>query len=205
MTDWSTGKTILSTYVIEILGEKTEFTTAYHICNSYTTGKYLLGEVLRSVTAQLIRSNLDLAAHIFENYANKRLAPSVGRLRKLLPELLETIPSVRIIIDGLDEYPEPDQRAILTELLTLSKTSRGQCWILFSNREGIHINKTLNSKPTISLKDQHAHVSKDIEAYVHSHLQGFRGSFGDCLIDQIESQISTKADGMCFSLLTERH
>ena len=194
-TDRSIGKTILSTYVIERLTEETGFTTAYHICNSYTTGKNLLGDVLRSITVQLLRSNLDLAPHIFENYANKGLAPSIIRLRKLLPELLETIPSVRIIIDGLDEYPETDQRTILTEILSLSKRSGGQCRILFSNREGTHINKALSSRTTISLKDQHVDVKRDIEAYVRSSLKDFRERFGDRLIDQIESIITSKADG----------
>ena len=155
---------------------------------------------MRSITAQLLRSNLDLAPHIFENYANKGLSSSIVRLRKLLPELLETIPSVRIIIDGLDEYPEPDQRTILGEFIGLSKSSGGQCRILFSNREGRTINKTLSSRPTVSLKDQHADVNKDIEMYVRAKLLDFRERFDGRLVDQIERNITTKADGMLLRL-----
>jgi hypothetical protein len=187
----------LSTFVIERLADETGFTTAYHICNSYTTGKNLLGEILRSITAQLLRTNLDLAPYIFENYANKGLPPSIVRLRKLLPELLATIPSIRIIVDGLDEYPETDQRTILTELIPFTKaSSSGQCRILFSNREGTQINKTLTSKPTISLRDQYIDINKDIEAYVHSSLEEFRDRFGNHLINQVESRITAKADGI---------
>jgi len=185
----------LSTYVIGRLQEEGGYTTAYHICNSYTTGKNLLSDILRSIAAQLLRGNLELAPYIFENYANKGLAPSAARLRKLLPELLATITSVRIIIDGLDEYPVSDQRTILTELLALSKSSGGNCRILFSNREGELINRTLGGKPTISLRDQNADVSKDIEVHVHARLKALRARFGDHLINKIEHEIVGKADG----------
>jgi hypothetical protein len=144
---------------------------------------------------QLLRANLDLAPYIFERYANKGLAPNIVRLRKLLPELLGTIPSVRIIIDGLDEYPEPDQRMILTDLLALSKSTGANCRVLFSNREGSLINRTLGGRPTISLRDQNADVNKDIELHVHSRLKAFRARFGDALINKIERQIVEKADG----------
>lgn len=196
LTNEITGKTILSTYMIKQMQEEEGFTTAYHICNSYTTGKNLLGEILRSITVQFLRSNLELAPFIFENYANKGLAPSIVRMRKLLPELIATLSSIRIIVDGLDEYPESDQRIILTELLALSKLAGSQCKILFSNREGKQINKSLTGKPTISLRDQDD-VNKDIETYVHATLESFRGGPLDNnhLIDWIERAIVQKANG----------
>ena len=182
--------------MIKNMQDEQGFTTAYHICNSYTTGKNLLGEILRSITVQFLRSNLELAPYIFENYANKGLAPSIVRLRKLLPELMATLSSVRIIIDGLDEYPEPDQRQILSELLALSKLPGSQCKILFSNREGKQINKILTGKPTISLREQ-VDVNNDIEIYVRANLERLRGGPLDNknLIDQIESRIVENSNG----------
>ena len=187
--------------MINRLHEETGSTTAYHICNSYTAGKNLLGDILRSVTVQLLRANPELAPHIFDNYANRGLGPSIVRLRRLLPELLATITSVRIIIDGLDEYPEPEQRTILIEMIALSKSSGGQFRVLFSNREGSQINKMLNGKPTISLRDESADVDKDIEAYVQASLEDFRPKFGDRLIDRIERRIVRKADGRSIGAL----
>jgi hypothetical protein len=182
--------------MIKQMQEEQGFTTAYHICNSYTTGKNLLGEILRSITVQFLRSNLDLAPFIFDNYANKGLTPSIVRLRKLLPELLATLSSIRIIVDGLDEYPESDQRIILTELIGFSKLPGSQCKILFSNREGTQINKSLTGKPTISLRDQ-ADVDRDIEIYIHANLEHLRGGPLDNnnLIDWIEHTMVEKAKG----------
>lgn len=169
---------------------------AYHICNSYTTGKNLLGEILRSIVLQLLRANIELAPFIFDNYANKGLAPAIVRLRRLLPELLSTVNSIRIIIDGLDEYPESDQRVILAEFIALSKPSGVQCKVLFFNRdEGSQIRKVLASKPTIDLKGQFLNVSKDIEAYVKYNLKEFRYSYPDALIDNIEKHLVKKAAG----------
>lgn len=189
------GKTILSTHIIRQMREGSGFTIAYHLCNSYTTGKHLLGELMRGVIVQLLRANPDFAPYIFENYANKALAPSAARVKGLLEKLVQAIPSIRIIVDGLDEYPLSDQRTILNEFLSLSKLPGGQCRILFSNRESENINKRLNGRPTISLRDQDVDLKKDIGLYVHAELDGFRGDFGNDLIDRIERQIVAKADG----------
>lgn len=189
------GKTILSTYIIRCMQEEGGFTTAYHICNSYTTGKDLRGEMMRSIAAQLIQSNLELAPFVFENYANKGLEPSIARLRNLLPELLGTIPAVRIIIDGLDECPESEQTKILDELISLTRTPNSQCRILFSNRDDEQIYRTLNGKPTIFLRDQHDDVDRDIQLFVHARLKPLRDEFGDVLISKVERRIMEQSNG----------
>jgi hypothetical protein len=189
------GKTILSTYIIRCMQEEGGFTTAYHICNSYTTGKDLRGEMMRSIAAQLIQSNLELAPFVFENYANKGLEPSIARLRNLLPELLGTIPAVRIIVDGLDECPESEQTKILNELISLTRTPNSQCRILFSNRDDEQIYRTLNGKPTIFLRDQHDDVDRDIQLFVHARLKPLRDEFGDVLISKVERRIMEQSNG----------
>lgn len=185
----------MSTYVIEQMQEQGGFTTAYHICNSYTVGKDLRGEILRSFAAQLLQSNQDLAVHVFEHYANKGLEPAIPKLKRLLPELLMTIKDVRFIIDGLDEYPELEQSKILAELIQLTKEPNSQCRVLFSNREGKQIDRVLNVKPTISLQDQHDDVNKDIDVFVQFSLENLRSSFGDVLIGQVQRHIVERAKG----------
>jgi hypothetical protein len=194
------GKTILCTYLIEkIQGERQvrQITTAYYICNSYTNGKNLAAEIMRNLTLQLLRQNIELAAYVFENYANKGFPPSVAHLRTLLKNLLSTIPTTRICIDGLDEYPPGEQRLILQELLTLAKQPGDHCRILFSSRDVENIRKALDKKPTISFRDEKDALDKDIQAYVHGALAELRQKFRahPRLMDDIESQIIAKADG----------
>jgi hypothetical protein len=160
------------------------------------TGKYLLGEILRRLVAQLVRANIDLIPYIFENYANRGLAPAVVRVRKLIAELLDLVPSVRVIIDGIDKYPEFDQRNILTELMSLSKLSGSSFKILISSRVSSQINKVLSNKPTIYLRDHHEEVQRDINAYVCERLGYFRHKFSDRLIDTIERSVLERANGI---------
>jgi len=150
---------------------------------------------MRSLTLQLLRANRDLTPHIFDNYANRGLAPSIMHLRRLLPELLATISSVRFCMDGLDEYPESDQRAIIQELLSLSKSSSGHFRILFSSREGIQIDRAMRGRPTISLKDEYTDVEKDIERYVHGNLEELEVLFPAGLIRNIQNRMVSKAKG----------
>jgi hypothetical protein len=105
------------------------------------------------------------------------------------------IPSIRVILDGVDEYPASDQTAILTELLSLSKSSGGTCKILISSRISVQIKKVLSSKPTISLRDYHEEVQRDIHAYVCERLRALRGRFSDRLIDTVETKVMERADG----------
>ena len=73
-------------------------------------------------------------------------------------------------IDGLDEFPDSDQRKIMQELTALCKGSNGHLRILFSSREVTVIEKVMKGKPLISLKTEKAAVGSDIAAYVHHRL-----------------------------------
>jgi hypothetical protein len=197
------GKTILCTYLIENIQREQQITTVYYICNSYTNGKNLAAEIMRSLTLQLLRQNMDLAGYVFENYANKGFAPSVAHLRTLLRSLLSTIPTTRICIDGLDEYPTSEQRSTLQELLTLAKLPGGHCRILFSSRDVDNIRKALEKKPTISFRDEKDALDKDIQAYVRGAMANVRERFRSHprLLEDIERRIIAKADGMSETML----
>lgn len=191
-----TGKTVLCSYVINSLREEAHISAPFYICNSYTSGKVLLSEVLRSLTAQLLRRHKELAPYVFDNFANTGLSPSIPHLKNLLLDLLGTIPTVRMCIDGLDEFPDSDQRKIMQELTALSKTSRGHFRILFSSREVTLIENVMKGKPLISLKTEEAAVRSDIAAYVHDRLSSIRDEFDEEFVTDIERQVVTKAKGM---------
>jgi hypothetical protein len=191
------GKTILTTYLIDKLQKQSQTTIGYLICNSYTKGKSLLAETMRSLAVQLLRANLDLMPYAFDNYANKGLPVSTAHLRRLLQELVVMIPEIRICVDGLDEYPEPDQRSILQDILPLTKVVGGNCRVLISSREVPSITRALKNKPSISLRDEESGVDEDIDNYVHDALQELRERFceNEAIIDEIQHEISAQADG----------
>jgi hypothetical protein len=184
----------LSAYVIQWLLETDSSIIAYNICNAYTTANILV-DVLRNLTVQLLRSNLTFAEHIHDQYTNKGLASSIPHLRKLLKEILRTISSARIVIDGLDQYPEPEQMLILKELDSLTHMGGNHCKILILGRESMLMNKFLQGASKISIKDELDHVQADIRAYVRDSFEATQTSWGAHVISEAVEHIVAKSNG----------
>ena len=194
------GKSVLCSHIIGFIQKEQKATVAYYFYNSHTDGRDLCSQILRSLVLQLLRHHLELAPHVCGNYASRGYNPSMPQLRSLLPELLDAIPAIRIIIDGLDECDEKLQRAIMQELLFLCKSSDGHCKILFSSREGIEISRALRKKQYISLKDEKKDVDTDIQLFTHQSLIELRQRFSSKEMDDIEKTIVTKANGQLLPL-----
>lgn len=190
---------MLTSHVIQNLRENPDFTTIFFFCNSHTDRADLCSQILRTLILELLRSQPYLTSHIFEHYARQGRTPSLGQIKKLLPDLLSAVSSVRIVIDGLDECQEKDQKAILTELLSAVKTSTSPCKILVSSRAETFISKALRKRPTISLteKREREKVDEDIQEYVRHSLMALRDTFLGTLVDDVERTVVRKAQGKC--------
>ena len=186
----------MSSRIIEHLRARNGSTVAYFLCDSYTENDRC-SVVLRSLALQLVRQHLDLASYVADSYVNKGTNASIAQLKKLLPELLAGIPSTFIILDGLDECDERDQKSVLTELVALTGPS---CKLLVSSRDGIYISKILRKRPTLSLKDKRKDVDADIRLFVNHSLSELRERFGDTVIDNVEEQVVRKAEGECCTI-----
>ena len=148
--------------------------------------------MLRSIALQLLRQHMDLASYVADNYVNKGSNPSIPQLKKLLVELLSGIPSVFIVLDGLDECDEKSQKSILGELILLTGPT---CRLLISSRDGIYVSKVLHERPTISLREKKRDVDTDIRLFVKHNLIGLRERFGDTVVDEVEEKVVEKANG----------
>jgi hypothetical protein len=155
----------------------------------------LCSQILRTLVLQVLRSQHDLAAYVYENYTKHAHTPSLHHIRKLLLHLLSSASSPHIIIDGLDECHDMDQKAILAELMVLMKSLDGSCKLLISSREETHISKTLRKCPTISLTEKRDKVDADIQDYVRHSLHQLRDNFGGAVVDAIEKTVVKKANG----------
>ena len=203
----------MCSYIIEKLQHDSQTTIAYIIGNGFTKGRNIISETMRSLTAQLLRANPDIFPYAFDNYANKALPPSVAHLRKLLADLLGMIPETLIFIDGLDEYPEPQQRSILTEVLPLARVPEGRCKVLLSSRDVPAIASKMRNKPLISLRDEYSGIDEDIQNYLNESLQDLRDRFEgrEREMKEILEVITLKADGkhpqnfLPYVLMTHRH
>jgi hypothetical protein len=157
-------------------------------------------QILKILTLQLLQVNIDSASLVADKYASRNTATLV-QLRKVLPELIATVPATRIIIDGLDECRVADQKAILNELFRLMKLSGDRCKLLISSRKNACIESVLGKKPTIFLSehDQRASIDMDIRLHVHEELMTLRERFDPAVIDKIEQIVVNKAAGKYFN------
>ena len=167
----------------------------FYFCSHQKLYSSLSNEVLRSLTAQLLAANTELAPYILETFANNGLRPSKKNLGLILEKLIASLSSVRIIIDGLDECSHNDQEEILDDLLRIRGLTPGMCKVLFASRKVPFITKTLQNKPILALDNHGANIDLTISAFVHSRLGALHEDFSRDLIEELGKQILAKANG----------
>jgi hypothetical protein len=173
------------------------YSLIYYFCDSTTNSKDICTQILKNLVLQLLQANIELASHVADKYACLRPTATLAQVRKVLPELIETVPATRIIIDGLDECGTADQETILNELLLLMNRSGDRCKLLISSRENARIQRLLGKKPTIFLseQDQRTSIDIDIRLHVHEKLMALQERFDPAVIDEVEQFVVNKATG----------
>jgi hypothetical protein len=127
---------------------------------------------------------------------------SVAQLRKILPILLSSLQSVRIVVDGLDEYEDKDHKPILAELLALAKCNKsdGTRKLLISSRDAVRIARVLLRRSNIDLSSERAAIASAIQGFVRSsvsdlHLNLDQEQVHGAAMAAIERTLVLKANG----------
>jgi hypothetical protein len=188
----SPGKSVMCSYIIKVLEQTPGLSTCYYFCNSLNAGT-ICSQILKTVALQLLRRHIDLASLIVHEFINRGSNCGMAQLRILVPQLLETIPYTRIVIDGLDECSKEDQRMILKELQSLCLGLKTHCKVLISSRREVYLHEKLSGNQHISLEELEE-VESDIRLYVKYKMIKLRTSDGN-LLRKIESLLVENADG----------
>jgi hypothetical protein len=126
----------------------------------------------------------------------------------LLPELLQSLGSVRLVIDGIDEWDEREQKETLQDLMQLLSTdpSLCMCKILLASRDTLEISRSLRKKKaTVSISlsdgDEDTAIGRSIEHFVDSKLLDLPDHFDDLDLDasvlaQVKRTLLEKSNGM---------
>lgn len=198
---------MLSSMIIRFLQQDKHSVVLYYFCNYYSTSFNRSSHILRSLVAQLLRSNRELSAYVYDEYICQGLASSVPQLKKLIPTLLLSIPSVRIVIDGLDEFERKDQNQILNDVLPFASPSDigAVCKVLISSRDIYPISKHLSKRSTISLNKERAFINAAIQSFVQHSFVDIRQKLDDMNVDssitsEVERDLIEKADGELTSM-----
>ena len=213
-----TGKSVLATQIGTFLKSSGHSLIISHFCTySYAASKDY-DNILRSIIVQLIRSNTDLVAHVYEELILKKKAPSSQVLEQLLRDLvgaLSPVPSqtgyIHIIVDGLDECDSKTQARTIKMLERIMSTTllsgSTVCKVLLSSRVSQETTKKSRHRQTISLSDEKERIGQAIKHYVAQRLGVLRPRFfqqgiSDDDTKEVELRIVKKADGEPQNLFT---
>ena len=113
----------------------------------------------------------------------------------ILEKLIASLPSVRIIVDGLDECPPKDHEEVIEALLKMKTSESGACKVLFSSRNVQSISKLLRKRPTARLDDYTESINHAITSFVNTQLESLHRDFTPSLVDSLGQKVIAKADG----------
>ena len=151
---------------------------------------------MRSIAAQLVKSLPGIVPYVHQHYVDKALSPSPKLMRKLLREVLAGTDCCRIVLDGIDECDETQQKEVLSTFLDFQQNAADSCKILFASRnDENHIKNLLRKSTIIPLKGQ---TDDAIRLFVNSKIAELTDKFeflSDIVLDRIRYRLSSKADG----------
>lgn len=113
-----------------------------------------------------------------------------------MERLIATLPSLRIVVDGIDECRQDDQDEVIEDLLKIKGPVVGACKLLLSSRKHPSISRWLHSKPAIRLDDNTDNVNSAISSFIRPRLQSLRDRFGPAVVDGLGALLLAKANGM---------
>lgn len=188
------GKSFLCSLMIENLELRKDLSTLYYFCKS--SPKDSCRSVLRTLAIQLLRQNLNIAPLVHQAYLQKLSGHSVPAMKKMLKDILCTVKSTRIVLDGIDECDLSVQKEVLNSLVELQKHAGDSCKLLVSSRFEPQINQAMPARIHIRIDDK---TSEAVELYIQSNVDDLKKDFPgfeSVLFQRVEQRLRDKAKGM---------
>ncbi|KAK5987283.1 Vegetative incompatibility HET-E-1-like protein [Cladobotryum mycophilum] len=207
-----TGKSVLATQIANFLKSRGQSLVITHFCTySYVVSK-IYENILKSILLQLIRSNSDLVAYVYDTLIIKKQVPGAQMLEQLLHALVgaaSATPSqtqyIHIILDGLDECDKNIQTKVMVKLQGLVNTAlhsgSAVLKVLVSTRMSLAIQQKAKDKENVSLSAEKEHLERAIRCYASQKLATLKHrfrqmGFSENDMEDLESRIARRADGM---------
>jgi ankyrin repeat protein len=168
------GKTILSSTIIDSLIEGEKIHTVYFYCDYRDIERMSTVGLYASLTAQILQNNF--AGELPERFSkyfedNKAKLPQEVALYTELMVLIESIGRTRVVVDALDECTIEVRQDILKTLFEMQK--RGKINVLVTSREENDIKYVVESfgVPNVSLQIKPSATSNDLAMFVKGEIE----------------------------------
>ncbi|KAI4684058.1 hypothetical protein J4E81_009221 [Alternaria sp. BMP 2799] len=179
----------------------------YYFCSFLGSRSDGPSRLLRSLISQVIQKHQDLAIYVHDVYFKSNPEPTKKALLTLLPELLRGLGSVRLIVDGIDEWASRDQKELLNDLSQMISTDKSShiCKILVASRDTIATSRRKKDKLStmISLSNgvEGLAVTRAIASFVDDKLADLPEHFEELdpdssIMAHVKKTLLEKSQGM---------
>ncbi|KAF2833694.1 hypothetical protein CC86DRAFT_13602 [Ophiobolus disseminans] len=181
----------------------------YYFCSYLGNSTEGPSRLLRSLISQILQKHQDLVTYVHDVYFRSHPVPTKKALLQLLPELLRSLGSVRLIVDGIDEWEPRDQSDLLKDLTQIISTDRSAyiCKVMIASRTTLEISRILHRKSrpavivSLSESDEGLALSHSIGQLVDDKLSDLPDHFTDLdpeslIVAQIKQALLEKSNGM---------
>ncbi|KAK0658014.1 hypothetical protein B0T16DRAFT_319952 [Cercophora newfieldiana] len=207
-----TGKSVLATNIATFLRSAQKSLVISHICTYSQASSTEYDQILRSILLQLVRSDVDLIAYVYEMFILKKKSVTSQAIERLILETIGAVSDnpaetkyVHIILDGLDECNEEKQPRVINLLERMvsaaTESTSAVCKVLMTTCMPSSVAKKLKQKHMVSLSREKGALGRAIELYASHRLGQLRHRWHqmgitDTDIKTLESRLAEKADGM---------
>lgn len=194
------GKTFLATFVVENLLRADNAQVLYFFCKAGDPEKRSALQVLRTLLAQLLRSDMALSEVIEEIYYNNghAVAQSLADVQAALSLALQAtqLPAVYIVIDGLDECQNNlTLIQILLEFTNSTDTGQRAVRLMFCTRNDTTIWDKLKDHGNFLWLDA-TYRSASIRAYALQRVSDMRVLSSKRLQQETADEVCNAAQGL---------
>jgi hypothetical protein len=213
------GKSVLSSMLLQHLKMRKDITTLYFFCGprQFEGG---VCTVLKTITVQMLQQNPDMTPQVHQTYYQKMRTESIHQMKKMLAELLSDVPYTRVIIDGVDELDPRLQQDILRAICEIQKqageiqrqageiqkkageiqkVARESCKVLISSRSEPQIRKELPKTSNMVNMDLENMTTEALEIYIQRKVELLKPEFPGLETDifqRVEDRLRKLAKGM---------
>ncbi|KAK4207806.1 hypothetical protein QBC37DRAFT_444263 [Rhypophila decipiens] len=202
-------RNVLMAQITEFLRSAGKSLVISHISTYAQPSSTEYDQILRSILLQLVRSDTDLIAYIYDQFIVGKKAVTAQALERIILEAVRAISNnpattryVHILLDGLDECENNKQLKIVALLERITscafESPTAVCKVLISCRILAPTSQRLGQKHAVSLSDENVAMERSIGFYASQRLSQLRSrwSHTDSELKEIELRLAAKANGM---------
>lgn len=206
-----TGKSVLMAQITEFLRSAGKSLVISHVSTYTQPSSTEYDQILRSILLQLVRSDTDLIAYIYDEFILRKKAVTAQAIERIILEAVRAISNnpaatryVHILLDGLDECDKGKQLKIVSLLERIVscafESPTTVCKVLISCRMLAPTARKLRQKHVVSLSAEKVAVERSIGFYASQRLSQLRSRWAqlgiaDSELKNLELRLAAKADG----------